>query len=88
MEWRDYLIRRNTKIPQKELQEQQYDYQCNTCLRWKTVNDFGIKSTGRIYLHCKNCREVRAKAHIKRKEKNEAKTKENELMKMNEVDNH
>ena len=35
----------------------------------------GIRSTGRIYLHCKRCREVRDKASSKRKEKMEAQAK-------------
>ena len=65
----DYNYRRNARIPEKELVEQKYDYQCNICLYWKKVNDFGIKSTGRIYKNCKRCREVREKASIKRKEK-------------------
>ena len=64
--------------PKKEIEEQKYDYQCNTCLRWKKVNDMGIRSTGRIYLHCKRCREVRDKASSKRKEQMEAQAKEQE----------
>ena len=78
MDWHDYLIGRNTRIPKKEIEEQKYDYQCNTCLRWKKVNDMGIRSTGRIYLHCKMCREVRDKASSKRKEQMEAQVKEQE----------
>ena len=40
----------------------------------------GIRSTGRIYFHCKRCREVRDKdkASSKRKEKMEAQAKEQE----------
>ena len=36
----------------------------------------GIRSTGRIYLHCKRNREVRDKASSKRKEKTETRVKE------------
>ena len=75
MDWHDCLVRRNTRIPKKEIQEQTYDYQCNTCLRWKKFNDMGIRSTGRIYLHCKRCREVRDKTSSKRTEKMEAQAK-------------
>ena len=78
MDWHDYLIRRNTRLPKKEIEEQTYDCQCNTCLRWKKVNDMGIISTGRSYLHCKRCREVRDKASSKRKEQMEAQAKEQE----------
>ena len=78
MDWHDYLRRRNTRIPKKEIEEQKYNYQCNTCLRWKKVNDMGIGSTGRIYLHCKRSREVRDKASSKRKEQMEAQVKEQE----------
>ena len=38
----------------------------------------GIRSTGRIYLHCKRRREVRDKASSKRKEQMEAQAKEQE----------
>ena len=75
MDWHDCLIRRNTRIPKKEIEEPKFDYQCNTCLRWKKVNDMGIRSTGRIYLHCKRCREKRDKTSSKRKKKGKHKQK-------------
>ena len=31
MDWHDYLIRRNARIPKKEIEEQTYDYQCKRC---------------------------------------------------------
>ena len=40
------------------------------------INDMGTRSTGRIYLHCTSCREVRDKASSKRKEKMEARAQE------------
>ena len=58
MDWHDYLIRRNTRIPKKEIEEQKYNYQCNTCLRWKKVNDMGtpcnrvcnVKEVAKIFI--------------------------------------
>ena len=44
MDWMEYNYRRNAIIPEKELLEQKYDYQCNTCLDWKTVNDFELNA--------------------------------------------
>ena len=78
MDSRDYLWRINTRIPEKELEECKYDYQCTRCLSWKKVNDFGVRSTGRIYRYCIRCREVVDKARRKRIEKKDNQKLSNE----------
>ena len=44
MDWMDYNYRRNAIIPEKELVEQKYDYQCNKCLYWKRLMILELKA--------------------------------------------
>ena len=44
MDWMDYNYRRNAIIPEKELVEQKYDYQCNICLYWKKLMILELKA--------------------------------------------
>ena len=57
MDWVEYVNFIHQRIPQKEIEEQFYDYQCTRCLSWKKLNDFGIRTTGPIYKQCNRCRE-------------------------------
>lgn len=68
---RDYYIRINQPISPREKQEENYDYECTKCLKWKKVSDFGIKGTGRIYRQCLDCRSKILNASEKRKAKKE-----------------
>ena len=67
MDWVEYVNFINQRIPQKEIEEQFYDCQCTRCLSWKKINDFGIRTTGRIYKQCKRCRETIENGRERRK---------------------
>ena len=37
MDWVEYVNFIHQRIPQKEIEEQFYDYQCTRCLSWKKM---------------------------------------------------
>ena len=37
MDWVEYVNFIHQRIPQKEIEEQFYDYQCTRCLSWKKI---------------------------------------------------
>ena len=67
MDWVEYVNFIYQRIPQKEIEERIYDYQCTRCLSWKKINDFGIRTTGRIYKQCRRCRETIENGRERRK---------------------
>lgn len=78
MDWVEYVNFINQRIPQKEIEEQFYDYQCTRCLSWKKLNDLGIRTTGRIYKQCKRCRETIENGRERRKLKKQKEKIKNE----------
>ena len=67
MDWVKYVNFINQRIPQKEIEEQFYDYQCTRCFSWKKLTDFGIRTTGRIHKQCNRCRETIENGRERRK---------------------
>ena len=63
----EYYNRINQPVSAQEILEENYDYECTKCLKWLKVNDFGIKSTGRIYRQCIGCRIKITAGNAKRK---------------------
>ena len=78
MDWVEYVNFIYQRIPQKEIEERIYDYQCTRCLSWKKINDFGIRTTGRIYKQCKRCRETIENGRERRKLKKQKEKIKNE----------
>ena len=72
MDWVEYVNFIHQRIPQKEIEEQFYDYQCTRCLLWKKI---GIRTTGRIYKQCNRCRETIENGRDRRKLKKTGKIK-------------
>ena len=77
MDWVEYVNFINQRIPQKEIEEQFYDYQCTRCLSWKKKG-FGIRTTGRIYKQCNRCRETIENGRERRQLKKQQEKIENE----------